>query len=109
VIGVVIKHDLVPIPQPVIDERIIELAHAEVGAIKPESRRASTKQPKAVLGAEAEREAAVRPRVFYVKARVLTPVIMADPVPIRVNVRSLWMPRPVGPSVALWSSMRLSS
>jgi len=62
-----------------------------------------------VLGAEAEREAAMRPRVFYVKARVLTPVIMADPVPIRVNVRSLWMPRPVGPSVVLWSGMRLSS
>ena len=62
-----------------------------------------------MFGADTKCKATVRPRTIQVKASVLTAQIMADPVSIRVNVRSLRMPRPVGTSMALRSGVRLSS
>jgi len=47
--------------------------------------------------------------MIQVKTTVVTAEIMSDPLAVRVNVRSLRMPRPVGTSMALRSGMRLSS
>ena len=62
-----------------------------------------------MFGADTKCKATVRPRMVQVKTSVLTAEIMADPVSIRVNVRSVRMPRPVGTSVGLRSGVRLSS
>jgi len=109
VIRVIIEYDLVPIPVPVIAVRVVELADAEVKTSKPETRRASTCQPEAMLGAEAASKAPVHPLMIQVKASVVTAEIMSDPLAVRVNMRSHWMPRPVGRSVVLRSGVRLSS
>jgi hypothetical protein len=62
-----------------------------------------------MFGADTKCKATVRPRMIQVKTTVVTAEIMSDPLAVRVNVRSLRMPRPVGTSMALRSGMRLSS
>src|ERR1700730_4261483 len=57
VIRVLVDHDVVRIPEPVIDEAVFERGHAEVVAVEPETLPAPSLQPEDVATTEAGGEA----------------------------------------------------
>jgi hypothetical protein len=92
VIGVVINHNLVGIPQPVTAKAQIIWRDAEVKAAEPESRRTSSSQMPDVMRAKSAGEVPVLPRMIEMIVRIVLPGIVPDPLAIWMNVRSIRMP-----------------
>jgi hypothetical protein len=87
VIGIVIKHDVVTVPQPVAAEGEIERRYAEKEAAETETPRASSGEPKHVVAADASRKVTVLKRMIQMIVRVVSAAVVAHPCSIVVNVR----------------------
>jgi hypothetical protein len=114
VVGVIVNHDLVAIPKPVIAIGKVEGSHGEVGIVEPEPLAASAGKMPNVIFADASSEPAVFPWVIEVVPRIVTARIMADPFAVRMNVRRVGMPRFVDKvmlflGMLLWVALRLVS
>ena len=95
VVRIIVDHDVVAIPVPVVAVSGVEGSHAEEVAAEPEPAGASTNQPPAVVRAESTFEVTVLPGVLEVKACVFASPIMADPLAIAMDVRCLRVVVPV--------------
>jgi hypothetical protein len=108
VIRVLIDHDIVTIPKPVIDEAVIIRRNTEVGAVKPETIPVPAPKVKNMLTAEPAVEASVFEWAFNTVMGIVTPGIMSYPRAVCVNVGSFRVSRPIGKGPAFWH-VRLAS
>ena len=90
-IGILVNHDLVGIPQPVTAIAQVERRDAEVETSEPESRRASPGQVPDVMRTESAGEMAVLPGMIQVVVRIAAAAIVPDPLAVRMNVGSIRM------------------
>jgi hypothetical protein len=93
VVGILVDHDGIGVPEPSIDVREIRIRNAEVPSVKPETRGASSSETVHVISAKLAREAAVSPRLIH----VVTPsaAVMANPFSVVVYVRSIGVSRAI--------------
>src|SRR5580700_4028752 len=101
-VRILIDHDIVPIPEPAIDEAVIIRSNGEVVAVKPEPLPVSTPKVKNVARTKPTCEASVFEWTFHMVVRIVTPCIVSDPRTVRVNVGSFRMSSPVGKGPAFW-------
>ena len=93
VVGIVVKDDLVAVPDPVIAEGIVERGDLEGEAAEPETLPVSSGDPEDMAGAETAREASVFPGVIEVIVLIAAAGIVSDPaVAVRVDVWSVRVP-----------------
>jgi len=86
-IGVIVDHDIVAVPKPVVGVGKIERGDAEVEAAKPETAGIATLDAPPVSPAEAAVEAAVLPGVIEMESGILPPIVVAHPLTVVVDVR----------------------
>ena len=92
VVRVVVNHDLVIVPQPVVAEAVIIRGNAEIETAEPEAVASSTAQPPNVAAANSSRKVPVLPRVIEVVVGVPRTGFVSDPFAVGVNVRSIRVP-----------------
>src|SRR5216684_5782515 len=95
-IGIVVDHDTVAVPIPVIDIGIIEIRNSEVKAVEPEAFSVSAAQYPHVPRTEPAAEPAMLPWMVNVKTPIVG--IVSDPAIIPVNMRSVRMAFAVAPA-----------
>jgi uncharacterized membrane protein len=86
VVGVVVNHDIVAIPIPVIAVGQVKRGDAEVEAAKPETAGIATFNAPPVPATEAAFKAAVFPGVIEVEAYVVAATVMSDPFVVAMDV-----------------------
>ncbi len=91
-IGIVVDHDLIGIPEPAIAIGHLSGKHAEVVSTKPEPRWTASRQTPYVFRTEAEREAPVLPGAVEPETRVVATRGMSDPGFAVVDVGSIGVP-----------------
>ena len=91
VIGIVVDHNRIAVPQPVIDVAVVPRRDTEVKAIEPEPAGAASLESKDVAGTEPAGEAPMRPRPIEVIVRIIAARIVSDPRAVGVNVGSIRM------------------
>ena len=92
VVRVIINHDLVTVPQPVIAEVVVGRCNAEVETVEPKAVWAAPAESKPVATADAASEASVFPWAIQMEAPVIASGIMPYPLVIGMDVRRLRMP-----------------
>jgi len=92
VVGVVVNHNLVAVPHPVIAEADVIGCDAEIETAEPEAAGASADQMPYVVPANSARKVAVRPGVIEMVIAVSRTGIVPDPFTVRVDVRSIGVP-----------------
>jgi hypothetical protein len=95
-IGVLVEHDIVLVPEPIIAVRIIVRSDAEVRATKKEALGPSAAEPEDVVGAKPKREASMLPRTIHMVVGIVAARIVSDPLAVFVNVGRIGMPWPIG-------------
>jgi hypothetical protein len=89
-IRVLIDHNLIRIPTPVITVAVVGWSNAEVEAAKPESFPVSSCQPPDMVTAKATPEPPMLPGMVEVVSGVTAAGVMPDPLAVPVNLRRLW-------------------
>src|SRR5262249_37049797 len=79
-------------PEPIGDIRIIERRDAKVGAVEPEPLPVASCEMKYVAGAEAKREVTMLPWMVQVEPCLIVWILVSDPLPVCMDVRSAGMP-----------------
>jgi hypothetical protein len=92
VIRILINHDLVRTPEPVIAKAIVVWGNAKVEAAKPEALPVPSFKPKDMVGTEAAREVSMLPRMIEMVVRIITTGVMPDPLIARIDVRGVRVP-----------------
>src|SRR5258708_309991 len=113
VVRIVVDHDLVAIPKPVVGVSIVKWSHTEGKAAYPEALPVPALNPKDMAWAKAGRKASMLKRPVQVKAGIIPARIMTHPRAVRVNVRSFRMSLAIANPVAfnggflsrLWCSL----
>jgi len=107
-IRIVVNYDLIARPVPVSNDGIVVGKNAPVEVVEPEAFAISTLKVEYVLGADATREVAMRPRMIQVEPCVIAAGIVAHPfVVARVSVRDFRMSLMVGGNTMLFGLMML--
>lgn len=91
VIWILIDHDIVTIPEPVIAEVVVVRGNAEVETTKPETFPVSSTEPENMAATESATKVSVFPRMIDVVMGISVARLVSDPLVVRVNVRSLRM------------------
>jgi hypothetical protein len=92
VVGIVVDHDIVGVPPPVVAIVIVVGRYAKEKSAKPKAFPIPSSQVKYMTGAEATREVTMLPGMFDMEVRVSTARIMSHPGIVRVNVGGFRMP-----------------
>jgi hypothetical protein len=93
VVGVLINHDLIPVPVPVIGEAVIVIDDAEIVAAKPETFSGPALNAENMAAAKAAVEPSMFPRMIHVVVLIIAARVMPNPLIIRVNVGCVRVPR----------------
>jgi hypothetical protein len=97
VIRVLIDHDLIGIPEPVIAETEIVRGDAKIEAAEPETARASSANPPDVAATETSGKPPVFPGMIQMIVDIIAPGIMADPsIMLDINVGNGGMTGTIG-------------
>jgi hypothetical protein len=91
VVGIIVDHYVVAVPEPIIAVGKIKGADAEVEATEPESFGAASTESPSVAAANAAGEVAVFPGMVLVEAGLVVSVVVSDPLSVVVNVGSVGM------------------
>jgi hypothetical protein len=105
VIRVIVDHDLIRIPSPVVAETNVVLSHAEVETAEPEAAWASSSQPPDVPWAEASPKMSMFPGTIEVIVRIATAGIVANPLAVLVDVGRLRVPGAIAEMPVLFRGM----
>jgi hypothetical protein len=92
VVGVVINHDLVTVPYPIVAISEIIRGNAEIESPEPETAGSTARQMPNMAGPESARKVPVLPGVIEVVVGISRAAIVPDPFAIGVNVRSIGVP-----------------
>jgi len=93
VVGVLINHDLIGVPEPVTTEAVVVWCDAKVKAPEPKTRRAPACKMPDVVRAEPARKVSVLPRMIEMVVRIIPAGVMPNPLTARVDVGGVWVPR----------------
>jgi hypothetical protein len=88
VVGVLVNHDIVAVPKPIIGVGKVKRGDAEVVAAKPETAGIASLNAPAVSAAEAAVETAMLPGVIDVEADVIASAFVPHPLAVTVDVGS---------------------
>jgi hypothetical protein len=88
VIRIIVDHDVIVVPIPIINITEIEGSYAEVISSEPEAAGPSAAQAPHVARSESALEAAMLPGMVKVESGIATAIVVADPLVILVDVRS---------------------
>ena len=88
VIRIIVDHDVIVVPIPIIDITEIEGSYAEVISSEPEAAGPSAAQAPHIARSESALEAAMLPGMVKVESDIATAIGVADPLVILVDVRS---------------------
>ena len=92
VIGVVIQHDVIAVPQPIVGVVVVVRRHAPVKAAEPEAVAASAFDAINVVPANFAAETSVFPNVILMVTSIVAASFMADPlIVLSMHVRSFGM------------------
>ena len=94
-VRIVVDHDIIGAPQPIVAQREIEGCDAEEEPAEPEASRTATPEPEDMASTDPSWEMAVLEWMIEVKVAVVTTHPMANPVAVRVDVRAIRMAIPV--------------
>src|SRR5579863_7875219 len=89
VVGVFVNNDVVAIPEPVVAVGEVECADAEVETAEPEAAGSTAAEMPDMTAAEASREVAVFPGMVQMHAGIVASGIVADPLAVGGDVRSV--------------------
>ena len=89
-VGILINHDLVRIPEPVVAESNVVRGNAKVEATEPETIWIPTSQPPNMAAAEAALKALMFPRMIEMVVRIVRTGVMANPLVVGVH---MWLRR----------------
>jgi len=108
-IGVLIYHDRIGIPEPVSAIIIVGAGNGEVEIANLEAFSISSREAENMARPETSRESAVLKRVIDTIAGIIPPGIMSDPLVIGVDVGRVGVSRPIRktPAVRRGGSLRL--
>lgn len=106
VVGIVIDHDAVAVPEPAITVMIVVRGNGEVVAVKPETVTGASGQHPDVATAKTAGKMAVLPGMIQMVMDVFTAPVVADPSAVGVDMGSVWMviaiaKMPVFPSIVV--------
>jgi len=90
-VGVVVDHDVIVVPIPVVHISDIKGSDAEIVSAEPKAGRPPAPQPPHEARPETALEVAVFPRMIQVEAGVVRPLLVSDPFAVMVDVRGLGM------------------
>ena len=90
-VGIFVDDDVVAIPEPVVAEAEIVRRDAEIEAAEPEAAGTASREMPDVAAAEASGEVTVFPGMVEVIVNVVVAGPVADPFPVRVDVRCVGM------------------
>jgi hypothetical protein len=99
VVRVVVKCDLVRIPEPVATVANIVGGDAEIESAKPEASRTASREVEDMAAAERPGEMTVLPGMIEVVVGIAAPGIVADPLAVGVNVWCIGVTPPVSERV----------
>jgi len=88
VVGVVVDHDVIIIPIPVIAIADVEGGDAEIVSAEPEAAGTTAPQTPDMAAPDSKRKVAVLPGMVEVEAGIIVSVIVAYPVIVGMNMRS---------------------
>jgi hypothetical protein len=91
VIGVLINHDLVRIPEPVIAKAVVVWGNAKVEPAKPKTLPVPSPKAEDMVGSEPAGEVPVLPRMIEMVVRIIAAGVMPDPLAIWMDVRGVWV------------------
>lgn len=91
VVGIVIDHDAVAVPEPAIAVMVVVRGNGEVVAVEPETVTGASGQHPDVAPAKTTGKTAVLPGMIEVVMDVFTTAIVADPSTVRVDMGSIRM------------------
>jgi len=92
VVRVVVNHDLVGIPEPVVAEAKVIRGNAKKEAAKPKAARAASDDPPDVASADATWKMSVLPGMIEMVMGIIAAGIVADPVvTLDLDVRCVWV------------------
>lgn len=101
IVWVLVQHDVIAVPEPVITKGNISRCNAEVVAAEPEPIGAATTKPPYMMRTEFTREMTVLPRMIEVIVRIAA--VVPDPLIIpRINMRRVGMSGPVNVVAVFW-------
>lgn len=96
VVRVVVNHDLVTVPHPVVAEAVVIGGNAEIETAEPEAVARSAGQMPNVAAANSSGKVPVLPRVIDVVVGVSRAGLVPDPFAVGVNVWSIGVPGRIG-------------
>ena len=88
VIRIVVDHDVIVVPIPIINVAEIEGSYAEVISAEPEAAGRATTQAPDVTRSDSSLESAMLPGAVKVESGIATAIGVADPLVVLVDVRS---------------------
>jgi hypothetical protein len=91
VIGIVVEHDVIAVPIPVVRVTEVIGCDGEVVAVEPETLRTAAAKAPSVALPETTIVAAVFPQIFPAVALIVPAVIVPNPFAVAVNVRRFGM------------------
>lgn len=95
-VWILVNHDRIGGPNPVVDIRVIERGDAEVSATEPEALAGAPLQMEDVTGSKTECKAAVFERMIEAETAVIRWIVFVpDPLAVRVDMRSIGVARHV--------------
>jgi hypothetical protein len=92
VIRILINHDLVRTPEPVIAKAVVVWGNAKVEAAKPEALPVPSFKPKDMVGTEPAREVSMLPRMIEMVVGIITAGVMPNPLIAPIDVRGVRVP-----------------
>jgi hypothetical protein len=93
VVGIVVNHDRIAIPEPAVDEAVVPWRDAEEEAVEPEPPSVPSLEVEHMAAAEPAREPPVLKRMIEVIVGITTAGLVSDPASVAVNVGRIGMPR----------------
>ena len=91
VVGIIVDHDLVAVPIPIVAVGIVIGCDAEIETAEPEAFAIAAGDAPFVTAADAAGKAAMLPGTIEMIVGIIAAVFVADPLVIVVNVRSVGM------------------
>ena len=95
-IGILVDHNGVAIPEPVINVAKLAWEYAEIVTVKPEPPAVPALQPEDMTASKAARKASMFPRMIKAEALIIRSRIVANPPIVRVHVGRVRMSGSVG-------------
>jgi hypothetical protein len=101
VVRVIVDHDLITIPEPIIAEGVIGLGNTEEESAKPKTRWTASPKAEDMTPTDAARKSPMFERPVDMVPGIIAARVVADPLIVCVNVGSFWMSRFIRKTTAL--------